>query len=74
MLPRRAAKEGKAKTKVLFDQMSHQRGYSYRESSRASSRGAECDENKVQTVPSTSSLAGSSSKGGSQSVFGNSSC
>ncbi|KAF4578537.1 hypothetical protein EYR36_000344 [Pleurotus pulmonarius] len=45
--------------------MNHHRGHSDGESSRALSRGDESDENEDKTMPSTSSLAGSSSKAAS---------
>lgn len=62
MLPRRAAKEGKAKTKVLFDQMDHQQGHSNGECSRASSRAAQSDENEDKTISFISPDESSSSK------------
>ncbi|KDQ33857.1 hypothetical protein PLEOSDRAFT_1110754 [Pleurotus ostreatus PC15] len=62
MLPRRAAKKGKAKTKVLFNQMDHQQGHSEEECSRASGRVAESDENEDKTIHFTSSHESSSSK------------
>ncbi|KAF9501249.1 hypothetical protein BDN71DRAFT_1585472 [Pleurotus eryngii] len=59
---RRAAKEGKAKTKVLFDRMDHHQGHSNGEYSRASSRVAQGDKNEDETVSFTSPHESSSSK------------